>query len=521
MFINLRRKYIRLISKKFDDFIEQDISSICITRDDCTIFKVNSNFESLFGYEKDEIIGHNLRGVISENFKEVLENLINGNNYLIDSKIDGKQEVEVEGLKRNGELFPIMVRLSKITILGENYIYATINDLTELKLKERQIDSISRFPEENPHFVMRLYENGNISYANYSSKSFFKELNYSSKRRVVEYLKRKVLMMSKDRKPLYEELKVDEDTYYVSLIPVSKKTYFNIYVTKITDYVFKVEEREQKLKTLSEELTQRVESQVGEIKEKNQSLIENIRFAKTIQDAFESKAIQVIRNSYEVQYLNNPHSIVSGDFIWSSQAEDNRTFILFGDCTGHGVSASMVATMVNSLIAQRLSTEKSLAGIMDALREDIIKLTSQKLNYGVNVGLDAALVAIDKENKELEFCGANISVHLERNNELNEYKGNRFSLSLEGNNLELFTSQKIKLEQGDVIYIASDGIRDQFGGERNKKLKKIGFEKLLNSLADTRFQDRAEHIDYFLKNWQGKNYQVDDQSILCVKFSNE
>ena len=62
-------------------------------------------------------------------------------------------------------------------------------------------------------------------------------------------------------------------------------------------------EREQKLKTLSEELSQRVESQVGEIKAKNQSLIENIRFAKTIQDAFESKAIQVIRKNYEVQYF--------------------------------------------------------------------------------------------------------------------------------------------------------------------------------------------------------------------------
>ena len=55
----------------------------------------------------------------------------------------------------------------------------------------------------------------------------------------------------------------------------------------------------------------------------------------------------------------------------------------------------------------------------------------------------------------------------------------------------------------------------------NKKLKKIGFEKLLNSLADIRFEDRAEHIDSFLKNWQGENYQVDDQSILCIKFSNE
>ena len=520
MFVNLRRKYIGLISKKFDDFIEQDISSICITRGDGTIFKVNSNFDSLFNYEKDEIIGHNLRGVISKNFKVVLENLINGHEIRGESKATRNDEVEMEGIKKSGELFPIMLRLSKITILGENYIYATINDLTELKLKEKQIDSISRFPEENPHFVLRLNEKGEISYANHSSKSFFKELNYSSKRHVLDYLKRKVELLSGDRKPVYEELKVDEDTYYVSLIPVCGKTYCNIYVTKITDYVLRVEEREKKLKTLSEELSQRVETQVGEIKEKNQSLIENIRFAKTIQDAFESKAIQIIRDNYEVQYLNKPHSIVSGDFIWSSQSEDSRTYILFGDCTGHGVSASMVAVMVNSLIAQRLTTENSLSGIMDALRQDIIKLTSQELNYGVNVGLDAALVAIDKENSELEFSGANISVHLERNNELKEFRGNRFSLSLEGNNLGLFTSQKIKLESGDVIYIASDGIRDQFGGEQNKKLKRRGFESLLNNLSTVSFENRAEHIDSFIKNWQGSNYQVDDQSILCIKFSN-
>ena len=117
------------------------------------------------------------------------------------------------------------------------------------------------------------------------------------------YLKGKVESLPERRKPLYEELKIDNDSYYVSLIPVLGQSYFNAYVTKITDYVSKVEEREQKLKTLSEELSQRVESQVGEIKAKNQSLIENIRFAKTIQDAFESKAIQVIRKNYEVQYF--------------------------------------------------------------------------------------------------------------------------------------------------------------------------------------------------------------------------
>ena len=178
----------------------------------------------------------------------------------------------------------------------------------------------------------------------------------------------------------------------------------------------------------------------------------------------------------------------------------------------------MIAVMVNSLLTQRLITEKSLSGIMDALRDDIIKLTSQELKYGVNVGLDAALLAIDKNKRELEFCGANISVHIERNKKLKEFRGNRFGLSLEGSNLESFISEKVKLENGDVIYIASDGIRDQFGGEQNKKLKRKGFEDLLNSLSEIQFNSRAKYIDAFLRNWQGENYQVDDQSILSIQF---
>ncbi len=499
--------------------MEQDISCICITNKEGDIVRANSNFTLLFNYEKQEIIGENISKIIPEKFKERHNNSTNSDKKTSDSKFTGRDEVELEGLKKNGELIPIMMRLSEISLLGENYFYATINDLTELKQKEKQIDSISRFPEENPQFVLRVDKNEDIIYANLSSRSFFEGISYSNKKKVVDYLKGKVDFICETRKPFFEELKIENENYYLSLIPVLGRYYFNVYVTKITDYVTKVEEREYKLKKLSEELSEQVEHQVGEIREKSISLIENINFAKTIQDAFEAKAIRVISEKYDVQYLNNAHSIVSGDFIWSSEAEDGRTFILFGDCTGHGVSASMVAVMVNSLLAQSLTTEKPLSVIMNALREDIITLTSQELKDGVNVGLDAALVTIDNKKRELEFCGANISVHIDRNNELKEFRGNRFSLSLEGGDLGVFNSQNIKLENGDVIYIASDGIRDQFGGERNKKMKRRGFEDLLKNLSKIQFNERAKYIDSFLKDWQGKNFQVDDQSILCVKFS--
>ncbi len=89
---------------------------------------------------------------------------------------------------------------------------------------------------------------------------------------------------------------------------------------------------------------------------------------------------------------------------------------------------------------------------MNALRDDIILLTAQELKYGVNVGLDGALISIDNINNELEYCGANISLYIQRGDKLKEYAANRFGISIEGSILENFESQTITLQDGDVIY---------------------------------------------------------------------
>ena len=59
-FKKLKRRYIGFISKKFEDFIEQDISCICITNKKGDIVKVNSNFKLLFNYSEKEILGQNV-----------------------------------------------------------------------------------------------------------------------------------------------------------------------------------------------------------------------------------------------------------------------------------------------------------------------------------------------------------------------------------------------------------------------------------------------------------------------------
>ena len=520
MFNILRRKYINFVAKKYDDFIEQDISAVCISNRDGKILKVNSKFCKIFDFERNQILGSNVAQIIPSKFRQAHQEGVERHNKSGETRVIGKGEVELEGLKSNGEVFPIKLKLTKLKVLGEEYFSATINDLSSVKENENLLESISRFPEENPGLVLRMNKNGSISYANLATKKFFKNLNHSERKRVLKIIRNKIDDLCEIRKPIYEEIQIAGDSFYVNFIPVLDKFYFNVYAVKITDYINKIHEKEIKLRNLNKDLNKQVEFQVKEIREKNKSLHENIRFARSIQDAIESKAIRNINSNYPVQYINIPHSIVSGDFIWADVIRE-KTYILFGDCTGHGVSASMITVMVNSLISQRLQPSKSLSYIMDKLRDDIILQTSQDSSEGVNVGLDGVLLSIDNINNELECCGANIPIYIHRANEIKEYSSNRFSLSLEGNILENFESQSIALQNGDVIYIASDGIRDQFGGENGKKLKKKGFENLLNKTIEQPFDQRINYIKSFMRTWQGDNFQIDDQSFLIVEYKSK
>lgn len=516
----LRRKYIDMVTRKYDDFIEQDISAVCISNRYGKILKVNTKFCQLFDVERNQILGLNVTQIMPSKYRQAHQGGIERHNKSGETRVIGKGEVELEGLKSNGEVFPIKLKLTKLKIFGEEYFSATINDLTSLKEKENLLESISRFPEENPGLILRMHKNNSISYANLTTKQFFKNLNHSERKRVLKLVRDKIDHLCEIRKPINEELQIAGDSYYVSFIPILDKFYFNVYAVKITDYINQIHEKEVKLLNLNKELNKQVEFQVNEIREKNKSLHENIRFARSIQDAIESKAIRNINSNYPAQYINIPHSVVSGDFIWADILRE-KTYILFGDCTGHGVSASLLTVMVNSLISQRLQPSKSLIQIMSKLRDDIILQTSQDSNEGINVGLDGALLSIDNVKNELEFCGANIPIYIQRAKELKEYSPNRFSLSLEGNNLENFESQIISLQDGDVIYIASDGIRDQFGGEKGKKLKKKGFENLLNKTIEQPFDQRINFIKSFMRTWKGDNFQVDDQSFLVVEYKSK
>jgi serine phosphatase RsbU (regulator of sigma subunit) len=84
-------------------------------------------------------------------------------------------------------------------------------------------------------------------------------------------------------------------------------------------------------------------------------------------------------------------------------------------------------------------------------------------------------------------------------------------------NPEPYTTHSFDLEQGDSIYIFSDGYVDQFGGEKGKKFKSKAFRELLLSIQDKPMEEQKTIIDEAFETWRGNLEQIDDVCVIGVQ----
>lgn len=66
------------------------------------------------------------------------------------------------------------------------------------------------------------------------------------------------------------------------------------------------------------------------------------------------------------------------------------------------------------------------------------------------------------------------------------------------------------------MYVYTDGFQDQFGGSKNKKLKKNGWRDVLLKASRQPIQDQQSFLDTSLNLWMGEQPQVDDILVMGV-----
>jgi serine phosphatase RsbU (regulator of sigma subunit) len=252
------------------------------------------------------------------------------------------------------------------------------------------------------------------------------------------------------------------------------------------------------------------------LEEKNKEIIDSINYAKRIQSAILPPQKQIDELLGDNFVLYKPKDIVAGDFYWVDKVND-QLFFAVADCTGHGVPGAMVSVVCNSGLNRSLKEYAILKPnlILDKTRQIVIEEFSRS-GEEVKDGMDIALCSIN--GNELNYAGANNSLWIIRkgSSEVHEIKADKQPVGLYHKPTN-FNEHKISLDEGDLVYLFSDGFADQFGGEKNKKFKTVNFKKLLISLSKLPLPDQKIGLDVAFEKWRGELEQLDDVCVMGYK----
>jgi phosphoserine phosphatase RsbU/P len=288
---------------------------------------------------------------------------------------------------------------------------------------------------------------------------------------------------------------------------------FNMMISQLESYYYELEEK-VKVRTI------KIEKQKEEIEEQKKHIMDSIYYARRIQNAIlpSFNIIEAHLKNYFILYL--PKDIVSGDFYWMYDV-DGLFMISAVDCTGHGVPGAFMSIVGFNQLNNVVSVKKarSAGAILDELNQGVIStLNEGKNDASIKDGMDMALCVFDFPAKRVEFAGANNPMIMIRDKKIIKYRGDRFPIgAFEGSNPQLFKNNVIDLQEGDCLYLASDGYSDQFGGPDNKKFMTRKYEELLLEINDLAMNDQKEMLQERLYEWMDANDQVDDILVIGIK----
>ncbi len=263
------------------------------------------------------------------------------------------------------------------------------------------------------------------------------------------------------------------------------------------------------------------------ISEQNQKITDSIQYAKRIQDTMLPPEEVFVESFHDYFLLFKPKDIVSGDFYWIKETE-NQIYLAVADCTGHGVPGAFMSLLgisfLNEIVESGLTTSSSILSevrkrIKVALRYQINKQESKE-------GMDIALCVVNKSTREIQFSGAYHSLLILKDtgneeSELLEIKGDKMPVGAHFHEDKKFSEHNIKYDKNDRFYLFTDGFVDQFGGVSDRKFLPGRFKEIISRTGRQPMRIQKKELVDSLEKWMDKNEQVDDILVIGFTLNNQ
>ncbi|PIY09080.1 MAG: hypothetical protein COZ18_08960 [Flexibacter sp. CG_4_10_14_3_um_filter_32_15] len=287
-----------------------------------------------------------------------------------------------------------------------------------------------------------------------------------------------------------------------------------------------LKEQSNKVISFNNELAQQTEElqiQSEQLEHSNKHTMDSIRYALRIQEAVlpSFSDLESVFGESNVMTFYSPKDIVSGDFYWCKQIDNNK-IIIVADCTGHGVPGAMLTmigeSLLNNIIVEKGITEPAL--ILDELQ--VYFATLFKSSTNIQDGMDIAISTINKETKKLYFAGARNPITYIQDGQMQTIKGDKMSIGnskFKSQRVDKFTSHQINISVPTTIYMYTDGYQDQFGGKDNKKFYSKNLRELLLEIYNEPMLKQRTRLKMTFMEWCDFAKQTDDVTIVGIKIN--
>jgi serine phosphatase RsbU (regulator of sigma subunit) len=212
------------------------------------------------------------------------------------------------------------------------------------------------------------------------------------------------------------------------------------------------------------------------------------------------------------------------------------------DCTGHGVPGAFLFmigyNILNNLVKENRVTEPER--ILVLLDKKLRKTLQQDANKSKD-GMDMQIISISKNIEQqvneantevyfdkIDYAGAMNPLYYVENHVFYELKATKLPIGGGADIDKVFEKHTILLDKKSkkqtdrksfILYLATDGFQDQFGGKDNRKFMTKRLRELLLTISDKQMPEQKEILENTITEWilLGEEEQTDDITIMGIR----
>ena len=252
----------------------------------------------------------------------------------------------------------------------------------------------------------------------------------------------------------------------------------------------------------------------------NKELLDNIYYAAFVQQGIMPQERHLKRLFKEYFVIYKPQNIIGGDLYWTAQKGNLQIFAV-ADCTGHGVSGALLSVLAISFL-NYLVLGKDFTCLGEVL-EELDKKWIETFHQGIELGynndwMEIGICAFNPKTRELQYAGAYNNLTYIFDDTVEVLSGNRYPIG--GWQMEekrTFKSHSIILPENAMLYLHTDGFKDQFGDLSKKRFSSKRFSQLLKNTNHLPSHKQMERIEEEFNFWKGAETQTDDVCIMGIR----